>query len=297
MPTPQEIENDILGADDAPELDLPGDADDHDGTPDPRVAASESEAGRKGWVPKHLYKGDPKKWVDAGTFLDRGERFNKNLQREVESLKSELASFKGTAAKFQKFHEETVERKNGEIKEAISALRVQRAQALSDGDAQLSVELEDRIDLLKDQQKEVKEIETAAPPPPDPKDNVVLQEWIEDGNPWFQDEPKMRDYALELGTQMRKAGDTRQGRVFLDSVTEQMQKDFPRYFRQKTGRQGASAVDNGDAGGGAGSARSHSARDLPSEDRALMREFIKQGVTTEEKFLKSYFSDAPRRHG
>lgn len=292
---PQEIENEILGAGD---LDTPDveDNDDEPNTPDPQVAAAESEAGRKGWVPKHLYKGDPKKWVDAGTFLDRGERFNKNLQREVETLKSELAAFKGTAAKFQKFHEETVERKNGEIKEAISALRVQRAQALSDGDAQLSVELEDRIDLLKDQQKEVKEIEAPAPSTPDPKDNIVLQEWIEDGNPWFQDEPKMRDYALQIGAEMRKAGDIRKGRVFLDSVSEQMKKDFPRYFRQKAGRQSVSAVDNGDAGG-AGPTRAHTAKDLPSEDRALMRELIQQGIgMTEEKFLKSYFSDAPRRH-
>ena len=300
---PQQIENELLGPD-AGDNDNEGQDNRGEGGNDtPEVSGGrdfDSEASRKGWVPKEHYRGDPSKWVDAKTFVERGERFNKNLQREVESLKSELASFKGTAAKFAKFHEETVARKNEEIKEAISALRVQRAEALRDGDAQLSVELEDKIDSLKEQQSAVKEEAAAAKQPPQQQRDVVLEEWIEDGNDWFKSEPKLRDYAIRIGTEMRDVeGMAVNGREFLDEVSRRMKRDFPRYFREQrdtSGRRGA--VDDGASrdGNSSGSRGGYSERDLPDEDRQLMKEFVAQGIMTKEQYLAGYFSDAPRKH-
>src|SRR5260370_13868990 len=63
----------------------------------------ESEASRQGWVPRDKYRGDAAKWVDAKTFVERGERFASHLQREVASLKQKLEDFEGTKAAFVKF--------------------------------------------------------------------------------------------------------------------------------------------------------------------------------------------------
>jgi hypothetical protein len=297
--TAAEIEAEILGPDNLDNGDEPIVDTSDDELDAPTVETNfDQEAGRKGWVPKHLYKGDPKKWVDSKTFIERGERFNKNLQRELADVKKQLENFQGTAKKFQKFHEETIARKDAEIADAIKALRIQRAEALRDGDSELSVDLEDKIDHLKEQQKDLKAVEketAAAAEAPAAGRDIVLEEWIEDGNAWFRDEPKMREYAVSLGTQMRDAGVPVNGREFLDRVTEQMQRDFPRYFRKQTATARQSSVDSGDSGH-SGASSAYSERDLPAEDRALMKEFIAQGMMTKEAFLKSYFSENPKRH-
>lgn len=263
----------------------------------------EARAIRQGWVPRERFTGDPKKWVDAKTFVERGDRFVHNLKQEVDDLRKQLSDFQGTKAAFVKFHEETIARKEAEFKEAIAALRVQRSEAQQNGDHEAVVQIEDRIDLLKDQQSELKKPAIADAPAPAPKqgldmENPVLVEWIEDENQWFRDEPKLRDYAIAIGEQLISNGETVRGRPFLDKVTEIMRRDFPRRFKQQSGTTAnlaGAAAGSGNGGGSskpasAGSAHGKTERDLPPEDRALMAQFIREGWTTKEKFLSSYFS-------
>jgi len=227
-----------------------------------------------------------------------------NLQGEVANLRKEIEDFKGTKAAFVKFHEETIARKDSELKEAIAALRVQRSEAQYQGEHDQVVAIEDRIELLKDQQKELKApvMQEAAKPAttatasgPD-MNNPVLLEWIEDGNQWFQDEPKLRDYAIVVGEQLLSNGETVRGREFLDKITEAMRREFPRRFKTAASGDGLAnaATGSGNNGGGGagkpGSAYGKTERDLPPEDQALMKQFIAAGWTTKEKFLASYFS-------
>ncbi len=262
------------------------------------LAKAENKAIRQGWLPKDQYKGDPKKWVDAKTFVERGERFVVNLQQEVSALRRELQDFQGTKAAFVKFHEETIKKKDEELQAAISELRIQRSQAQSDGEHETVIQIEDRIDLLKEQQKElkipVKQETPATTAAQVDMNNPVLIEWISDENQWFENEPKLRDYAIAVGERLLHDGETARGRLFLDKISEVMRRDFPRRFKTT-----ASGTNNlGGAASGAGNSGSRSsggtagktARDLPEEDRLLMKQFIKEGWTTEEKFLASYFS-------
>jgi hypothetical protein len=252
-------------------------------------AAHIAEASRKGWVPKDKYKGDPSSWVDAKTFNERGERFVKTLQADIAALKSQLASFEGTKAAFVKFHEETLAAKDAEIKETIAAMRVQRSQAVREGDDELAIRLEDRIDELKTQQQEVKAIPAVVSPAPTatPAPSPVLTEWIEDGNQWFEDEPALRAYAIALGDDLVKNGETAKGRKFLDMISIRMAEEFPRRFKAKTTPnphtvEGAASVSS--------SSNGKTERDLPLEDLKLMKQFIKEGWTTREKFLASYWA-------
>ena len=266
------------------------------------LAAAEATAARQGWVPRDSYKGDPKKWVDAKTFVERGERFVGNLQGEVAALRKQIESFEGTKAAFVKFHEETLAKKDAEMKAAIADLRVQRSQAQAEGDHDVVIQIEDRIDLLKGQQAELKAPIVAPAPvasPTSAKDlplnNPVMLEWIEDGNQWFMDEPKLRDYAVAYGDTLVSNGETARGRPFLDMIAARMKVDFPRRF--KGNGSAADTLGNATSGStnGGSNSRSSSAvgkteRDLPAEDFALMKQFIKEGYTTKEKFLASYFS-------
>lgn len=256
--------------------------------------AANYEAGRKGWVPKDQYKKNPDTWVDAQTFLERGDRFVTNLQRDVANLTQKLQDFEGTKAAFVKFSEESLARKDGELKEAISALKSQRMQAIREGEDDLAVQIEDRIDLLKDQQKEVKAAPAVAAQrrtEPDPAD-PVLQEWIDEDNKWFNEEPKLRDYAIKVGEQLIADGETIRGRRFLDKIRGIMETEFPRRFKGKTEAAAYRGGESSTASSGAKNSNSggKTERDLPAIDLALMKEFISTGFTTKEKFLKSYFS-------
>jgi hypothetical protein len=266
-----------------------------------REISDVADATRKGWVPKADYRGDPAKWKDARTFIEAGERFSVNQRREIDTLKARLASFEGTQKAFNKFQEGVLAKKDAELAAAISELRIQRSAATREGDDEGAIALEDRIDLLKEERAATKAI--SAEPQPQANEGTqgrgpnmedpVLQEWISDGNAWFQDDPKLRDYAVAIGDSLIKEGETVRGRRFLDKISEKMAEEFPRKFRkQDTQASPRSPVE----AGGRGTSQSNTASggrselDLPAEDRALMRQYIKEGWTTKEKFLSSYFA-------
>lgn len=292
--TAAEIDAELAGIVDPPEGDEGGGASGNG--PDVAIVA---EATRKGWVPKDQYKGDPDKWVDATKFVERGNNFTKNLQRELANVKQQLADFQGTKQKFVQFMEERLAAKDAELKDAISALRVQKSAATREGDDELAVQLEDRIEVLKGQREEVKKIPDQQKPPGDQVNmtDPVLVEWIEDDNEWFRDDPKLREYSVNLANELVQKGENMvdgkrlTGRKFLNLVRERMEEEFPRRFKKTTSAStGRSDLVAGASGGRSSGTAGKTEADLPREDREIMRDLIKGGFTTKEKFLNSYFS-------
>ena len=263
----------------------------------------EYEARRKGWRPESEYTGSEGKWVDAKTFIERGERFTKKLEGEIATLKSQIASFEGTKAQFRKFFDDQMAKRDKEHTDAINALRVQRSQATRDGDDELAVELEDRIEATRNQQAALKAEagEAAADrgntqPGINGETSPVLTEWIAEGNEWFQSDEVLTKHAIEVGKQMRKDGEKAIGRKFLELVKAQVRDDFPRRFKEMESGSGQRQNASGGAGqGGTGTGNQagyngKTERDLPAADLAIMRQFVKEGLYTKETFLKSYFS-------
>ena len=264
------------------------------GEPTAEQKAAESLAGSRGWLPKAQYKGDPAKWVDAQTFNERGERFTANLQREVSELRETIKEFQGTKEAFKKFHDETIAKKNAELAETIKQLRIQKSEATREGDHEVAIALEDRIEELNKTKEAVSDVEQkqeggAKASGPNPKD-PVLQEWIEDGNQWFDTDPALRSYAIALGESLIQNGETVKGRKFLDKLRGLMAEEFPRKFAKKETTPPAGGKVSGSDSNSTGQGGGKTEADLPPEDLALMKQFIKAGWTTKEKFLAGYFS-------
>lgn len=268
-------------------------------------------ATRRGWVPRDQYKGEPGKWVDAKTFLDRGDRFASNLQRENAELRKTISSFQGTQKAFKTYMEGVVEQKQTQLNGVIEQLRLQRSAAIREGDDSEALALEDRIDLLREEKKKVAKIpsdeegQTPAddkaftsvpvPPPNDP----VIEEWIEDGNAWFRDDPTLMKYSVALGQRLIADGETVKGRRFLDKISGLMRQEFPRKFRKFDEAAGVAPINTPRSPidptptrntGNPAATSGKSERDLPAEDLALMKQFVKEGWVTKEKFLADYFS-------
>jgi len=268
------------------------------GNPPPKEGSApdneEALARRRGWVPKEEFDGDEAKWVDAKTFVERGNNFNSTLKNELAKVKAELASFKGTAEAFKKFHAEAMKGKQAELDTALKQLKSQHREAIRDGDDDAADALEGRMDVIrKDKADLQKELDNPTIEPkgaPDlktatPEAVATLQDWVKDGNEWFEKDLPMQAYALKIAEQLAANGETLRGRPFMEKVGKQVRADFPHKFSNPN-RQREGSTESGQQSVKAGPGRT--AKDLPEEDRQLMKEFIKAGWVTEEKFLKDY---------
>lgn len=302
--------------------DNPDDAGGGDG--DHLQREQEIEAARQGWVPKHKFKGPEEQWKDAATFLQVGRETKSGMQKEINALKQQLQDFQGTAKQFAEFQQRQIEQRDAEIADLIKDLKRLERTAIRDGDDNQAEAIADRIELLNEERTNTKKQLSGAKQdgkpefgpgsgntdprkgPVDPKvgideqgntENPLLLEWISDGNQWMRDNPSMRAYAFETANEIITSGEQRRGRPFLDLLREKMEEAFPRYFGEGKGnpndRGSIGASGGGRSGGGGGN---YTEADLPEADREIMRMGIKQGWTTKEKFLKSYFSEAPRIH-
>lgn len=249
--------------------------------------AAEQTALSKGWTPRDKFKGDPAKWVDAKTFVERGERFASNLKNENAALKQQLAEFKGTAEAFRKYHADVMEGKQKEIDTAIKQLTREGKEADADRDFDTAEAIESRIELLRAQKAKLQGEAATVAAPAAPTIDPVLREWIDEDNKWFETDPKLRAYSIELGQTLRKENPNLLGRPFLDRVREIMEEDFPTKFQPAQRR---SMADGSSGRSSLGSGSGKSIRDLPKADRDLCRQFVKEGWVKEDDFVKSYFA-------
>lgn len=270
----------------------------------------ELEASRRGWQPKHKYKGPEGGWKDAATFLADGARYNNRLQDELATVKKELAEFKGTAKQFAEFQQRQIEQRDSQINELVRDLKRQEREAIRNGDDDAAEAISDRIDILKEEHQKVKgDLEKTKPKEDsqaynrpaiidengETKDPVILQ-WYADGNSWFKENRPMREYAFALANEMIAGGETRRGRPFLDLIAEKMKEAFPLRFKDSENDPTRRGNMTESGSGGAGGSRIYTANDLPEADRELMKVGIRQGWTTEVQFVKNYFSDEPHIH-
>ena len=250
--------------------------------------SNESTAKEMGWVPQDQYRGDPNKWVDAETFVSRGNKSgpilkerNEHLIKEIQELKNQFAEHKKTTEQFKQFQAELQERKAAEYKSQIADLRAQKSEAIRNGDGDAVNDIDDRIDEIKDRTKETEK--------PQPQQQYAphadFDSWVSE-NSWFATDNKLKVYATEVGKELRESGDRSEGRVFFDKVKELVRKDFPSKFGNPN-RLKPSAVEQG----GGKSFNGKTIDDIPSDERKIIKGFIAQGLyKTEAEAIKAYFN-------
>src|SRR5260221_12991922 len=126
-----------------------------------------AEAGSHGWVGKDEFKGDKSKWVDAKTFLERGQtfipflkaesgRFRKGLEAERQAcvkLEGELEASRKSIETLSKLNEED---RAAAVESAKKEVKAQIAEAVKSGDTEVLGELTEQLIKL-----------TAPPPAPE----------------------------------------------------------------------------------------------------------------------------------
>lgn len=239
-------------------------------TPEPKQFTEiEQRALDQGWRPKDEWDGDPEAWRPAKEFIDRGELFKK-----IEAQNRTIKQFQETLDQFAKHHSQVREVEYARAKKELLAAK---KEALIEGDADAVIEIDEKLDAVKEAQRQadIKVPEVQA----EPSVNPVFVAW-RDRNSWYDSNEAMRAYADRIGNQLGAQGGY-SAQDILSEVERRVKKEFASKF-ENPNRNKPGAVEGGThkAGGKKDSFQ------LTDEERRVMRKFVGSvpGMT-EEKYI------------
>jgi hypothetical protein len=244
----------------------------------------EAEAKAEGWVPKEAFKGDESKWVDAETFVKRGEEIlpivnakNRKLVETVDTLKKEIDDLKLGNSQFREFHEQTIAREKQQREAAIKELEALRKKAVSDGDGEAFDRAEKRINELRAQPVRTNGHSEL---------NEAQRAWLSE-NRWYETDHVLRAVADGLSDALARERPELLGkRDFLDELTKRVRAEMPHKF-ENPNRNRTVVEDAPPRGGGNGKARAY--ENLPADAKVACDRFVRTiPGYTKEKYLADY---------
>ncbi len=148
----------------------------------------ETEARSMGWQPPDEFKGAGKQFVDAKTFVERGEQLIPFMKAQMKHLNDQIKEQNKQITKLTKAEQSAYD-------SAMTDLKAQMKSAVESGDVDKFDKIEAKIDKLRDGMEGSK---------PDPKQTMaVFDDWRDD-NEWYdigglagatESERKARAYA------------------------------------------------------------------------------------------------------
>lgn len=248
----------------------------------------EEQAMDKGWRPREEWDGEPDLWVDAGEFIRRGELMDRisdqtkqlrGAQSEIESLKKDFKSIvehnKKIAAK--------------EYEKAMRDLKAQKAEAIEDGEAKKVIEIDDRIDELKEARREL-DSDNSDEVPNTPNNQQLPPEVIQwkSENPWYEQDLAMQGAAEAYAADYIYNNPQDQGNLekILGYVTAKIKTEFPDRVGGKRTRPSATTdTTKGGTKPTKGGKTKYTVRHLNEEQRSVAKRFADSGVMTMQEYV------------
>lgn len=232
----------------------------------------ETEARASGWVPKDEFHGDEFKWVDADEFVRRAPLFKK-----IDIQTRELKEVKKTLDMLKVHHSQVRET---EYKRALAELKAAKKEAYIEGNPDEILEIDDKIELVKDEQRKFEATQKA-----DVEQTVTadihpeFQAWM-NRNTWYENSKPMKAYADAVGIELRQSGMAPS--EVLKRVEILVKEEFPNKFRNANRDKANSVEDTSKRGGGKNDS---GAMSLTEEERRVMQRFVRQNIMTEKDYI------------
>lgn len=242
----------------------------------------EDEARSLGWKPEDEWVGDEPKGglLDAETYVERLKpvvpllkKQTNQQKKEIDGLKHELKKLSSTAAQFNTFAQQAIERERRDAMRLREQLEQARADAISEGDGEAAVKAERQLNELDAQQVQPQGIA--------PEAQMIIERFMSD-NPWYADDPYLRDWADGRAARLKNEGYP--GAAVLDTVAREVKEAFPERFQN-----GAGPLVEGKGRRVAPVAGRKSFDDLPDEAQKQYHEFRElMPKFTKKEFLDQY---------
>lgn len=257
-----------------------------------------------GWRPKEEYRGDPERWVDADTFVKRGEEEAPVMRERLRDATRKVSDLDRQIKQRDAEYQENL----GRIERAATmALHQQRAQieaqfraalkqAVETGDVQRYDQLErSRDETLTNFDENVRR--SVAPKPaqqpqaPQLPAHVVeaADKWKQE-NSWFGTDPLLRHLAMAEHERLNVEMPGLSIDDNLRRVKAEVMKRYPEKFGIDPGETRGAAVEGGRRSSATG-VRQRGASDLPSDARRIGEKFVKDGLfKSVEDYAKAYWT-------
>lgn len=259
----------------------------------------EREAREMGWTPKDDFRGNPEKWVDAATFVERGKHVMPLLRKEnerqeaklrtlanqVANLTSELTAARADLENFQEFHVEEVNRR---VEEVRRDLKSRIKQAKQDDDVDTEIELTAELANLNAADRETKAAVKAngkdeqPPPQYDPSKDTVLQAWSAK-NSWFGGDQvgdiRRTHEAIGVGREINLEMPNLKGQAFYDELDRRLGA-----LHEEPSGVARSKVERSRGGATSSRADGHTFSNLPAEAKKICDEYANRLVNPNGKW-------------
>lgn len=245
---------------------------------------AEDRALSMGWTPKEQFKGDPEKWVDADTFVKRGEEFlpflranNKRLEQALERSNKRFDAAERALKNLSEHHTKTEQRA---YERALKELQGQIDTAATLGDVSgVRSATEQLVKLTQEVQAPAADNGSGA----DSEAEALFEEWRSE-NPWFDRDAAMRGAALEIARDLDRQGVS--GKRRGEEVTARIKAEFPHKFENQNRNRPAAVEGSGSAPRKGGKSFS----DLPADAKEMALDFEKRGIMKRDVYAKEYFA-------
>jgi len=234
----------------------------------------EAKARIQGWVPREDFRGDPDKWIDAKSFVERGETIVPIMKERNERLEKDLREMKESFKEFSEFHRKTEDRV---YQKALKEIEQRKLTAVESADTvgYQSAELE-RIELEK--VKPVPKIEK-------PVELPEMQEFRK-SNVWYDSDQELTAEADALGAAYAKQNITYP--KILEKVQATMKILHPEKFTNVR-RDGAPSVESVSSETGLPKkSNNHAYENLPGDAKKQCDKWVKNGLLTKEQYIQDY---------
>lgn len=212
--------------------------------PDAEQLAIEARARKLGWHPFAEYRGPPGKWVDAASFIERGETILPIVRAQNHRLEEQVArqgkviddlnrSYQEQGVVLSEMRELARKADERGYQRALSEAKAERDAAVEAGDKVAFRQAAEKIDALQ----ETRAAETKVAPPPVPPrtqqpqvDPAVVA--FVDKNPWFKTDSFLSMQMVAEHVKVIRRNPNMSLADQLDLAADNLREEYPEMFNE-----------------------------------------------------------------
>lgn len=237
---------------------------------DVKLSPVEEKARNQGWRPLEEWNGSEDDWVDAKTFVVRGELFDK-----IKKQRNEIDELRLAVGDLTRHHAKVAET---EFKKALEYLKQQKADALESGNYKAAVDLDEEIATLKQSSVKKEFIEDSRKS----AFEATFSNW-KDKNEWYGSDQDLTMYADFVGNKYASENPGSSYEKVFEYVTNAVKKQFKEKFDST---KPTSPVNEPSGNRSSGKKSKYSERDLNEVQLSAAKRFASLGVMTVDEYIK-----------